>query len=407
MSKTVKLKRLLAVPVTDGPHETPELVDEGIPFMSAESVKNGYLDFSLRRGNISKELHTLYSLKAKPQRDDIFMVKSGATTGKVAIVETDEEFSIWSPLALIRANRDRLSPRYLYYSLKSDYFQEQVENSWSFGTQQNIGMQVIENLNIFQPSLAKQQELADYLDAKTKTLDKILTAKNHTHTHLSELRQAIISELVYPTGGRTMSASDQLYRHLASQESGTWGEDPNGINEVKCLRVAYFDYERLSHIEPTTVRSITSVHVRNKILQPGDILIEKSGGGEKTPVGRAIIVGELPEPATYANFIDRLRFKDTVLPEYALYLLYAMYTGGVNTKYIKQNTGIQNLDIKHYLMEPVVIPNVGEQQVIIKQIKTRLQKIDKANSKLSDSIKYLEEYRSSLISNVVGGKVEV
>ena len=98
---------------------------------------------------------------------------------------------------------------------------------------------------------------------------------------------------------------------------------------------------------------------------------------------------------------------NTVLPEYALYLLYAMYAGGVNTKYIKQNTGSQNLDIKHYLMEPVSIPDIDKQREIVSKIKSKLQKIDKADATLQKSISQLEEYRSSLISNVVGGKVEV
>jgi type I restriction enzyme S subunit len=305
----------------------------------------------------------------------------------------------------LELDKTKIDKSYLYYVLKAS---EGKLNSLGTGTTfMEISSDALKNFQIPYVDLEQQKRLSGYLDIKTQTLDKILTAKNHTRTHLSELRQAIITELVYPDGGRIISGSDQLYRHLLSQESGTWGEDPNGINEVKCLRVADFDYGHLSHIEPSTVRSIAPTHIRTKMLQTGDILIEKSGGGEKTPVGRAILVGKIDEPATYANFIDRLRFKNTVLPEYALYLLYAMYAGGVNTKYIKQNTGIQNLDIKHYLMEPVSIPDIDKQREIVSKIKSKLQKIDKADATLQRSISQLEEYRSSLISNVVGGKVEV
>ena len=166
-------------------------------------------------------------------------------------------------------------------------------------------------------------------------------------------------------------------------------------------------FNRLSHVNPNTVRSIAPNHARTKLLRKGDILIEKSGGGEKTPVGRAVIVGKLQENSTYANFIDRLRFKSTVLPEYALYVLYALYSGGVNTKYIKQNTGIQNLDIKHYLMELVPIPSIEEQQRIIDHAHVRLAKLDVINGLLKKSVSQLEEYRTSLISNVITGKVEI
>ena len=47
--ETLPIKRIVSIPITDGPHETPELFDEGIPFVSAEAVKNEKLDFSKKR----------------------------------------------------------------------------------------------------------------------------------------------------------------------------------------------------------------------------------------------------------------------------------------------------------------------------------------------------------------------
>ena len=108
------LKRVVATKITDGPHETPELIDDGVDFMSAESMVNGRLVFERRRGFISRELHEQYCVKCRPQRHDVFMCKSGATTGKVAIVETDREFSVWSPLALLRANMKVMLPHFLF-----------------------------------------------------------------------------------------------------------------------------------------------------------------------------------------------------------------------------------------------------------------------------------------------------
>ena len=94
------LKRWVSTRITDGPHETPVFQSEGIPFLSAESSVEGRLEFSRRRGLISRDHHDVYCRKCRPQRDDIFMCKSGATTGKVAIVETDDEFSVNLPCSL-------------------------------------------------------------------------------------------------------------------------------------------------------------------------------------------------------------------------------------------------------------------------------------------------------------------
>ena len=138
------IKRLVSTKITDGPHETPELAEDGVQLISAEAIKNNQIDFNLRRGFISQELHEQYSRKCKPQRGDIFVIKSGATTGNVAYVDVDFEFSIWSPLALIRCDERIAFYKFVYYVLLTDVFRKQVELSWSFGTQQNIGMGVIE-----------------------------------------------------------------------------------------------------------------------------------------------------------------------------------------------------------------------------------------------------------------------
>ena len=85
------IKYLVSTPVTDGPHETPTLYDEGIPFLSAESVKNGILDSRYKRGYISETAHKIFSRKVSPQKNDIFIVKSGATT--VCVKFLSESFS--------------------------------------------------------------------------------------------------------------------------------------------------------------------------------------------------------------------------------------------------------------------------------------------------------------------------
>ena len=146
--KETKTLRLLSMPITDGPHETPDGLDDGIPFISADAVSDGYINFDNKWGYISQKYYEECCKKYIPQKYDIYMIKSGASTGRTAIVETDEIFTIWSPLAVFRANTNIILPYFLLYVLRSDYYQKQVENKWSFGTQQNIGMRVLEKLLI-------------------------------------------------------------------------------------------------------------------------------------------------------------------------------------------------------------------------------------------------------------------
>lgn len=132
-----KTLHCLNMPITDGPHTTPELLDEGIPFISAEAVScgKGSIDFSHMRGYIYQEFYDECCKKYIPQINDIYMIKSGATTGRVSIVDTEEIFTIWSPLAVFRCNTEMILPRYMFYFLQSYPYQKQVELSWSYGTQ--------------------------------------------------------------------------------------------------------------------------------------------------------------------------------------------------------------------------------------------------------------------------------
>lgn len=171
---------------------------------------------------------------------------------------------------------------------------------------------------------------------------------------------------------------EPIIRHVSSILAGTWGEEPDeSANTVRCLRVADYDYPRLTNVKAETKRKVSSSDIHQKTLKNDDILIEKSGGGEKTPVGRSIIVSGIHEPTTYANFIERIRLKPSLHPKYANYALSHLYSRKVNTKYIKQNTGIQNLDVRAYLGESIIIPSTAEQEKIVDYLDNKTQTLDK------------------------------
>lgn len=189
------LKHIVSTPITDGPHETPNFLDEGIPFVSAEAVASGSINFKKIRGFISEADHTRYSQKYRPQIGDIYMVKSGATTGITAIVETIDDFNIWSPLAAIRCG-NLATPRFILNFMRSRNFQEAVTLNWSFGTQQNIGMGVIENLVVTLPPVEEQQTISTFLDRETAKIDELIAEQQRFIELLKEKRQAVISHAV-------------------------------------------------------------------------------------------------------------------------------------------------------------------------------------------------------------------
>lgn len=191
-----RLKRVLITPITDGPHETPTLYDEGIPFVSAESVKGGIINLDYKRGYISMEDHERFQRKVSPKKGDIFIVKSGATTGNIGLVITDQIFDIWSPLALVRGDSRIVEQEFLYYQLLSNIFRVQVEQGWSYGTQQNIGMKALGNIKVIVPPLEEQRTIVKYLHKKCANIDSTILKKQSIIEKLNEYKQSLVYEVV-------------------------------------------------------------------------------------------------------------------------------------------------------------------------------------------------------------------
>ena len=97
-----------------------------------------------------------------------------------------------------------------------------------------------------------------------------------------------------------------MKRLIKYRKAGSWGSEPK-TSEIDCicLRIADFDYEksRFQRKVDNTIRSNQLKELEDRLLKEDDILIEKSGGGEKMPVGRAILYDLNIPNAMYANFI--------------------------------------------------------------------------------------------------------
>lgn len=185
-----KLRNLLEQPITDGPHETPELYDSGIPFISVDAIVDNKIDFTKMRGYISKEYDDICAKKYKPQINDVYLVKSGATIGKVAIVETYDDFNIWSPLAAMRCG-SITNPYFLYMLLQTQDLQSQVFNKASHGTQPNLSMRQLETFTCKVPKIEEQKLISRFL----KQLDDVITLHQHKLDKLKNLKQAYLNEM--------------------------------------------------------------------------------------------------------------------------------------------------------------------------------------------------------------------
>lgn len=174
-------------------------------------------------------------------------------------------------------------------------------------------------------------------------------------------------------------------------QNGAWGEEAEGDEGVVCIRAADFDRERQRLDDSHLVRrQFTSHELSKHLLQRGDLVLEKSGGGEQQPIG-AIILFDRNIPAVATNFAARLRPSSLAEPRFLCYILAAAYALRINQRSTKQTTGIQNLDTQSYFSEPWAIPPVPDQWAIADFLDRETTRIDALIAKKNGLIQLLRE----------------
>ncbi|BDZ74378.1 type I restriction endonuclease subunit S [Methylophaga marina] len=194
----------------------------------------------------------------------------------------------------------------------------------------------------------------------------------------------------------------QLKRAVDGCKNGLWGSDPDmDDNDIVVVRVADFDRAKLTiKSSGYTLRKIEQKDREHRLLKNGDLLLEKSGGGEKTPVGQVVLFDKNFDAVT-SNFVAKMTPLESHNSKFLNYMFACIYDSKLNTCSIKQNTGIQNIDSEAYLSEKFCFPPRYEQTQIAVFLDRETAKIDRLIEKQQRLIELLEEKRQAVISHAV------
>jgi type I restriction enzyme S subunit len=197
---------------------------------------------------------------------------------------------------------------------------------------------------------------------------------------------------------------NRLKNITAKSIGGVWGDEPkeDGTDTI-VIRVADFDRDKASIIdsEEFTFRSISENHLLDRKLNKNDILLEKSGGGEKQLVGKAVIFDK-DFDAVCANFIQKVEIMESFDKRFILHVLTSIYDGRINFPYVNQTTGIQNLDITAFFNHCISYPKKKkEQTAIANYLDEKTSKLDLLISNKKEQIKRLKEIRQIEINIAV------
>ena len=157
--------------LTDGTHKTPKYATEGVKFVSVKDMSSGKLDLSGTKFITQTEHDELYK-RCNPEKGDMLLSKVG-TTGVPAIIDTDEQFSLFVSVALLKYNHQFINEKFLYYLLMSPLVQEQVkENTRGVGNK-NWVLDFIAKTIIVLPPIEEQQRIVEKLEVLLPLCDDL------------------------------------------------------------------------------------------------------------------------------------------------------------------------------------------------------------------------------------------
>ena len=413
----VAVKNLLAEGITDGPHETPEFLNEGYPFLSVDGIQEGELTFDQCRF-ISDEQHRAFRKKAAPRRGDILFGKA-ASTGKIARVKTDRVFSIWSPLALLRPCETKITSGFLEYALKSLIAQAQIDVLVTTNTQNNISMEAIPRIRVPLPSRPHQQVVVEYLDRETARLDALVVAKERVLGLLAEKRRALITRaftrgldphallrdsgvswlgeipahweivalrfLVHLTSGSTPDTGNQEY----------WNGDIPWISP-KDMKQADID-DAQDHVSEL---ALTETGIN--LINAGAVLIVVRG---------MILLHSFPiaintRPVTINQDMKALRCSPVLASHYLRDVFRGLEEHIVSIADSSAH-GTRKLETEVLGHLKIPLPPLAEQQKIMTHLNKVVSKIEALCSATAATVALLKERRAALISAAVIGRIDL
>jgi type I restriction enzyme S subunit len=148
--------------LTDGAHHTPKYTESGVPFLSVKDISSGKINLTNTK-LISMEEHAELYKRCNPERGDILLTKVG-TTGIPVLVDTDDEFSLFVSVALLKFDKHLLCGEYLVKLIESPLVGTQcTENTRGVGNK-NWVMRDIANTLVVLPPIAEQRRIVEKIE---------------------------------------------------------------------------------------------------------------------------------------------------------------------------------------------------------------------------------------------------
>ena len=356
------------------------------------------------------------------EKGDMVFIPSSETfedLGYSSLIDFDEEDIVYSYHILRYKTIKPIHHYYKKYLINHHSVLNQFSSECKGTTRQIIGRNVFNNVRVVLPTIKEQQEIVTFLDDKTQKIDSLIQQKKKKIELLKEKRTSLIN-LVVTKGldpnvemkysgvewigeipihwlvSKIMFISEKVtdgsHHSPETQDSGKLYVTVSNITKENDI-----DFDSCSKISE---ESFSELERNGCKPNPGDVLITKDG-----TIGRGLVVGGFNDYVILSS-IGLIRFSKKINPEYGLYYLLS----GLNIDQMYSHvrgSGITRLTINLIKNLLLIIPSFSEQQQIVEYLDKQTEEIDTLIQLEQKKIDTLKEYRQSLISEVVTGKIRV
>jgi type I restriction enzyme S subunit len=188
-------------------------------------------------------------------------------------------------------------------------------------------------------------------------------------------------------------------KDVCSILSGLWKGKKGPYQTATVIRNTNFSKDCRLDLEDVAVIEVEARQLTKRRLVPGDLILEKSGGGPKQPVGRIVYFNEPDGVYSYSNFTSvlRINYPSAISPLYLQRYLFWQYMTGVTEGMQRQSTGIRNLDMTAYMAIPVRYPPLPEQHRIVAILDEVFEGIAAAKASAETNLRNTKEvFRASV-----------
>lgn len=165
---------------------------------------------------------------------------------------------------------------------------------------------------------------------------------------------------------------------LCDKKNGLWKGKTEPFVNVGVIRNANFTKDFTLCFDNIEYLDVEEKQYKTRKLEKGDLIVEKSGGSEKQPVGRTVLFDKEEGEYSFSNFTSVIRIKDKniITPEFLYKYILHVYLRGDMRAMQKATTGIHNIEFDKYLAIQVPLLSLSEQQSIVTYLDTSFSLID-------------------------------